>query len=281
MAADKSKPSRTFGELSRNQLAIYAKELQEHYQQGTSLRRELEENNRDLEQRVRELTALNRLFQEHLRQRLSVVDAYSELFEGLQRLSQETVSLTERAKSERLTNVGVKPGLNPDATVTLLFCEVESPSLMMRGLESTPGQDVLGFHIAIVRQQVTNHAGFQVKAMDDGFMLAFSSARRALQCAIAIQRAIEAHNQQNPDEQVLVRMGMHTGEVIKEVDDFYGQNVILASRIAQEARGGQILVSSLVKELTADAGDIQFDEKEHLQLKWLDGTYRVYRVLWE
>ena len=57
-----------------------------------------------------------------------------------------------------------------------------------------------------------------------------------------------------------MRIGLHTGEFVQEMEDFFGRNVILASRIADQARGGQILVSSLLKELTESAGDICFGE---------------------
>ena len=83
--------------------------------------------------------------------------------------------------------------------------------------------------------------------MGDGFMLAFSSARRALQCAVSIQQSFEHH--EPSQEPIRVRMGLHTGEAIKDADDFYGRNVILASRVADQAVGGEILVSSLLKEL--------------------------------
>jgi class 3 adenylate cyclase len=51
----------------------------------------------------------------------------------------------------------------------------------------------------------------------------------------------------HPEELVRVRIGLHTGEAIKEADDFYGKNVVLAARIAARARGGQILVSEVVR----------------------------------
>ena len=57
-----------------------------------------------------------------------------------------------------------------------------------------------------------------------------------------------------------MRIGLHTGEAIKEGDDFFGKHVILAARIAGQAEGGEILASSLLKELTASAGDIAFGE---------------------
>ena len=61
---------------------------------------------------------------------------------------------------------------------------------------------------------------------------------------------------------------------------FY-ENVILASRIADQARGGEILVSSLFKELTESAGDIQFGEGQEVELKGLAGMNRVYAVDWK
>ncbi len=117
--------------------------------------------------------------------------------------------------------------------------------------------------------------------MGDGFMLAFSGARRALHCAIAIQGAFLAYNDLHPEESIRVRIGLHTGEAIKEAEDFFGRNVILAARIANQALGGEILVSSLLKELTQSAGDIQFGEGREVEMKGLAGVYRVYQVVWE
>ena len=68
-------------------------------------------------------------------------------------------------------------------------------------------------------------------------MVAFSSARRALQCSIAIQSTLAAHNVESPDEPFRVRIGLHTGEAIKEGEDFFGKSVILAARIASQAQG--------------------------------------------
>lgn len=111
-------------------------------------------------------------------------------------------------------------------------------------------------------------------------MLAFSSARRGLQCAIAIQNTFAVYNEEHPEEPISVRIGLHTGEAIKEADDFYGKNVILASRIAGQAQGGQILVSSLLKGLTESAGEFQFGEGRELGLRGLAGLTQVYQVVW-
>ncbi|MDO8611990.1 MAG: adenylate/guanylate cyclase domain-containing protein [Dehalococcoidia bacterium] len=65
---------------------------------------------------------------------------------------------------------------------------------------------------------MTAHEGSEAKSQGDGFMLAFQSARRALQCAAEIQRAFARRNE-SAEEPIRVRMGLHTGEAIKDGDD--------------------------------------------------------------
>ena len=65
---------------------------------------------------------------------------------------------------------------------------------------------------------------------------------------------------------------------MREGNDFYGKSVVLASRVAGEASGGQILVSALMRDLTESAGDIRFDAGREVVLKGLAGTHTVYSV---
>src|SRR5206468_1200357 len=76
--------------------------------------------------------------------------------------------------------------------------------------------------------------------------------------AVAIQRALRTHAEAHPDEAIPVRIGLHTGEAVKEGDDFFGTHVALAARVAAAARGGEILVSSILKDLTGASGEIVF-----------------------
>jgi class 3 adenylate cyclase len=75
-----------------------------------------------------------------------------------------------------------------------------------------------------------------------------------------------------------LRIGLHTGEAIREEADFYGKNIVLAARIADQASGGEILASSVVKQLTESAGDLRFEDERELELDGLTGTYTVYKV---
>jgi eukaryotic-like serine/threonine-protein kinase len=168
----------------------------------------------------------------------------------------------------------------PDGTVTLLFSDIEGSTSSNERLGDRRWLELLHVHNRIVRDEVTVHDGFEVKSQGDGFMIAFSSARRALECAIGIQRALRLHTVQHPEDTLLVRVGLHTGEVVKEGGDFFGRNVALAARVAGAAQGGEILVSSLVKEL-ADTGDIDFGTGREVELKGFSGTRRVHEVIWD
>jgi class 3 adenylate cyclase len=168
-----------------------------------------------------------------------------------------------------------------DGTVTILFTDIEGSTQLNERLGDQQWVGVLREHNRIVRQQLATHGGSEVKSQGDGFMVAFENTRQAVLCAIDMQRAFAAYKDMQTPEPLLVRIGLHAGEVIKEAGDFFGKNVILASRIAAQARGGEILVSSLVKELTENTGDIRFEPQRELALKGLSGTYSVSAIAWE
>jgi class 3 adenylate cyclase len=80
-------------------------------------------------------------------------------------------------------------------------------------------------------------------------------------------------------EHVRVRIGLHAGETIKDGDDFCGKNVILVSRVAGKAAGGEILVSSLVHRLVeSSVGAALFGAPREVGLKGLSGTHTVFAV---
>ena len=168
----------------------------------------------------------------------------------------------------------------PDGTVTLLFTDIVGSTLLNERLGDRRWMKVLREHNTLVREQIGANEGYEVKTEGDGFMVAFGSARRALQCAIAIQRAFAQRNSA-AEQPVEVRAGLHTGEVIQEAGDFYGKHVNLAARVAGQAQGGEILVSSILKELTDSTGDFAFSDAGEMALKGLSGTQRVFSVGWK
>src|SRR6266516_1044959 len=166
----------------------------------------------------------------------------------------------------------------PDGTVTIMFSDIEGSTVLTERLGDQRWMELLREHNAIIREQVKAHSGFEVKSEGDGFMVAFQSARKALACASAIQGALAARNE-GASEPVKVRMGLHAGEVIKEGEDFFGRNVIMAARVASQAHGGEILASSVLKALV-EGSDVSWGEQRTVELKGLSGKHEIWAVAW-
>jgi class 3 adenylate cyclase len=169
----------------------------------------------------------------------------------------------------------LRPAAAADGSITILFSDIEGSTEMNERLGDRRWLEILREHNAIIRDLVAAHAGTEVKSAGDGFMVAFPSSQRAVRCALEIQRGFAAYNEKNPDEEIRVRIGLHAGEVIQESGDLFGRNVALAARIADEARGGEILISSALRDLLT-AGDFSFDRGREIALKGLAGRHRVY-----
>src|SRR4029450_6879115 len=95
----------------------------------------------------------------------------------------------------------------------------------------------------------------------------FSVARRAVACAQAIQQEI-ARTFSDYLPPIRVRIGIHTGDAIKDAEHFFGTTVPYAARVASQAVGGEVLVSTAVHELVLAAnGDFKFLAGRDVALK--------------
>jgi class 3 adenylate cyclase len=166
---------------------------------------------------------------------------------------------------------------SPDGTVAIVFSDIEGSTQMAERLGDQRWLDVVRRHNEIVREHLPAHRGTEVKALGDGFMLAFPTSSEAVACAVKIQRAFAAHNAAHPEEPIRIRVGVHAGQAIREGEDFYGKTVIVAARIAAEAGGGEILVSSAAR---AHAGKVTTDETRETELKGLSGRHDLFRIAW-
>jgi class 3 adenylate cyclase len=168
--------------------------------------------------------------------------------------------------------------LSSGGTLTIAFSDIEQSTRRGVELGDERWMELLLFHNRLVRRHVERHGGIEVKAQGDGFMLAFPSARSAVLCSLEVMRALEAHGRSHPTEALRIRIGMHAGEAIVEDNDLFGRPVVLAARIANQARGGEILVSSLVREIVESRGDVCFGETRQAELKGLDGVHHLHPI---
>lgn len=168
----------------------------------------------------------------------------------------------------------------PDGTIAIMFLDIEGSTAIANRIGDLAFMDLLREHNRIVREQLKLHRGWETKAEGDGFMIVFHSARNGLDCGMSIQKRLAQRNQAS-EEQVRSRIGLHAGETIKEGDDFFGRNVILAARVASEAVGGEILVSSVFKALVESAGDLTWGEPRTAELRGLAGKQELWPVIWD
>ncbi len=183
--------------------------------------------------------------------------------------------------------------VEPGAFRTILFTDVEGSTALTDRLGDAKARELLREHECMVREALKTHGGSEVKTMGDGFMTSFSSATRALECAIAIQKAFDERNRSLPAhpealegraEPIKVRIGLNAGEPIAEDDpdgrsDLYGTAVNLAARIAAQAEGGEILASEAVRQIVAGK-KFPFSDRGETTLRGFEDRVHIYQVSW-
>ncbi|HUF54847.1 MAG TPA: adenylate/guanylate cyclase domain-containing protein [Dehalococcoidia bacterium] len=158
----------------------------------------------------------------------------------------------------------------------ILFTDLVGHTEMMHRLGDARGRAVLREHEQVTRDVLKAHNGSEVKTMGDGFMAAFTSVTKAVECGIDLQRAFA---KRSSDEPLHVRVGLNAGEPIQEDGDLFGETVILAARIAAKAEGGEILVADTVRGLCSGKGFLFADRGEFVA-KGFEDPVRVYQVSW-
>ncbi len=161
---------------------------------------------------------------------------------------------------------------------TILFTDVEGSTALTQRMGDARARELLRECERIVREALKSHSGSEVKTMGDGFMASFSSATRALECAIAMQRAFAEHNE-SAEEPIRVRIGLNAGEPIAEDEDLFGTAVNLAARICAHAEAGQILAPVVVRELAAGK-QFLFADLGETELRGFEDPVRLYELSW-
>jgi adenylate cyclase len=189
-----------------------------------------------------------------------------------------TSTLEELERTLQREQPDIAGSVAVDGTVTIIFTDIVDSTIMLSRLGDQSWLEVIRRHNAVIKELTAAHSGTVVETQGDGAMLAFSSARRAVACAQAIRNGIErAFADCSPP--IRVRIGIHTGDALQEAEHFFGTTVHYAARVASHAVGGEVLVSSLVRDLVAGAtSNLSFLEGREVELKGLDGKHRLYAL---
>jgi class 3 adenylate cyclase len=136
----------------------------------------------------------------------------------------------------------------PAGRVTFLFTDIEGSTRLLRALGDRYAE-VLTDHRRLLRATFSRHGGIEVDTQGDSFFVAFTDPNEALAAAEEAQRGLSAH--QWADEELRVRMGLHTGEPLVADDHYVGIDVHRGARIAAAAHGGQVIISERTSELVS------------------------------
>jgi len=166
---------------------------------------------------------------------------------------------------------GAEEAAEPDRLLTtVLFTDLVGATARAAELGDSAWRDLLTRHHNVIRREITRYRGREVDTAGDGLFATFDGPARAIRCADAIRNGLR-------NLQLDVRVGVHTGECELVGDKPAGIAVHTGARIAAAANGGEILVSSTVKDLVAGSG-ISFDDLGTHALKGVPGEWRLYAV---
>jgi class 3 adenylate cyclase len=167
----------------------------------------------------------------------------------------------------------------PSETVTLLFSDVEGSTELVKRLQDTYAS-VLAEHRAVLREVFVRYSGTEVDTQGDSFFVVFAHARDAVMCAAVAQQELSAHAWP-AGVPVSVRMGLHTGEVHRDDDNYVGVAVHRAARLCTLAHGGQVVMSRSTAGIVDDMelpGLALSDLGDHL-LKGFERPERVFQLV--
>lgn len=158
----------------------------------------------------------------------------------------------------------------------------------LRGFSSFTAQhgDEKAFQIVrqfveLVGASVVQHSGRLLKTYGDGVMTSFDDPSQAIRCAVAMQEVIcrEYCGGDNEDPAISAGIGLSWGTAIQTDGDLFGHSVNLAKRLADEAKGGQIVASSSVVDETGALENYSFRDMGERSLKGI-GDHQLYEVIW-
>ena len=158
-----------------------------------------------------------------------------------------------------------------EGTMTLVFTDVVNSTLLTESIGDAAWADLIGKHEATIRRITAAEGGSVVKFLGDGSMLAFESARAAVRTAKRIQ-------EESRKEPFRVRIGIHTGEVMRTGGDLFGLTVNKAARIASAAPANVIMLSSTTRDLIGSMEGLHFGEPQMVALKGISNTHQIVPV---
>lgn len=184
------------------------------------------------------------------------------------------MGVTEKDSTDRATVDG-----HPDTALrAIMFTDVADSTAVSTARGDDAALDLLRRHNTVVRTALQRHNGREVKNTGDGLFATFNSVLKAVNASIEIQQ--ETTDLSNDDLSALaVKIGLSVGEPVEDSNDLFGAAVNLAARLCAHARGGQILTSGAVRDLSIGKG-LVFEDQGAVGLKGFPEAVQLFSVAW-
>ena len=162
----------------------------------------------------------------------------------------------------------------PSGTAIILFADIADSTALTESLgDAAFRAKARGLDDAL-RTVIREHAGTAIegKLLGDGVLAVFTSARQAIEAALACAKA-------GAEASLPLHLGLHAGDVIREDNNVYGGAVNIASRISGLSGPGEVLVSDIVRGLARTSAGVSFEDRGEQELKGVGEAVRVWAVI--
>lgn len=173
----------------------------------------------------------------------------------------------------------------PSGVITLVFTDIQGSTALWEKMGDA-FRPVLDRHNDLIRELIDQWDGYEVKAQGDSFMIAFDRGTNAVQCCMEVQRTLAEEPWPEEVGELLVRIGMHTGEPFLGYDpsgrpDYFGPMVNRAARVSAAGHGGQTLISSSTRDVIEGvlSSDLQLLDLGTHRLRGLEEPEHLYQVI--
>ena len=161
----------------------------------------------------------------------------------------------------------------------IMFTDLKDSTRMTLLYGDAKALHLMHVHNALIRNSLNSSRGREVKHTGDGIMASFLSVSDAVECAIAIQKAFAAYNQEHGETPLYVRIGLSAGEPIEEHGDLFGKSVQLAARLCSHAEPGRIVIDQIVLDQWSGR-KLPVSDLGEVTPKGFDHAVSVYEVEW-
>ena len=185
-----------------------------------------------------------------------------------------------RIKDPPSTSVAKNDGASTDAGFrAIMFTDLKDSTRMTMLYGDAKALHLVHVHNALIRNCLNTSRGREVKHTGDGLMASFASVSDAVECAIGVQKAFAAYNQEHREAPLYLRIGLSAGEPIEEHGDLFGKSVQLAARLCAHAEPGRILIDQIALDHWAGK-KLPLSDLGAVTPKGFDHAVKVYEVEW-